>query len=200
MVSLVNYYKLYNNAKYFSLSLLLYWTLDNLDGVHARATNQTSQLGEILDHCLDGYILPLFLNMELQYFNIDHMQSKTILVLAISIFSVKHLMNKYTGELSLGFKYFSISELCIIGSLLPFIKLFNISQDLISIIVYLLIILWSIVLFNDIKKLYQEHKIKYYDTILYLCISTLPLYIDNINIIGGAMTLYLLYIKTTQKR
>ena len=34
--------------------LFLYCNLDNLDGAHARRTGQTSPLGEILDHGLDG--------------------------------------------------------------------------------------------------------------------------------------------------
>jgi len=37
-----------------ALLLFLYCNLDNLDGAHARRTGQTSPLGEVLDHGLDG--------------------------------------------------------------------------------------------------------------------------------------------------
>lgn len=37
-----------------ALSLLMCLTLDNIDGAHARRTNQCSALGELLDHGLDG--------------------------------------------------------------------------------------------------------------------------------------------------
>lgn len=35
--------------------LFLYMTLDNVDGPHARRTGQTSPIGELLDHGLDGF-------------------------------------------------------------------------------------------------------------------------------------------------
>lgn len=38
-----------------SVSVFLYMACDNLDGIHARRTGQTSQLGEFLDHWLDTF-------------------------------------------------------------------------------------------------------------------------------------------------
>lgn len=42
-----------------SFALLLYLFADNIDGMHARLTNQTSKLGGFLDQWIDGISLPL---------------------------------------------------------------------------------------------------------------------------------------------
>jgi phosphatidylserine synthase len=44
----------------YSACLTVYCVLDNLDGQHARSTGQTSKLGELLDHCTDALIIPLY--------------------------------------------------------------------------------------------------------------------------------------------
>lgn len=207
IIILSNYYKVYNRSYYFSLLILLYWTLDNLDGVHARSTNQTSKIGEILDHCLDGFALPIFFTIGLQYFNIEYSLQKILLTLTLGIFTIKHLINKYTGVLSLGYKYLSISEVCIFGSMLPLIKILNIPMNIINIVVYLYIILCSITLIKDYTSLSQNKiknkpKMLYQynnDVLLYIIIFGLPLYVNNIYILSTLLSLYLLYLIKTQK-
>ena len=47
---------LYYNPIILSLTIFMYSFLDNLDGIYARISNQTSLTGEVLDHGNDSII------------------------------------------------------------------------------------------------------------------------------------------------
>jgi phosphatidylglycerophosphate synthase len=49
----------YTGYIFGSLALIIYILADNIDGMHARFTNQTSKLGGFLDQWFDGISLPL---------------------------------------------------------------------------------------------------------------------------------------------
>eukprot|EP00494_Astrolonche_serrata_P020023 UN20240 len=44
---------------YCSLTNYISMALDCLDGMHARATNQCSRVGELLDHWTDSFSVPI---------------------------------------------------------------------------------------------------------------------------------------------
>jgi len=111
----------YNITNPFLLSLgfLTYWACDNLDGIHARATKQTSDIGEILDHSIDSYCLILISKMILSLLNISN---PIIPKIMLYTFNIGHLVDSYTNNLELGYRYFTVDEVSVILILSPFLK------------------------------------------------------------------------------
>ena len=121
--------KSYYNPYIFSACLFIYWILDNIDGIHARNTKQTSTLGEIIDHCGDAYYTIIILYM---FFNIFQIKiDKWLIVLITLCINIKHLLSFYTNELSLkiidlpklGIE-FGVDDVLLVAIFLPFLKFF----------------------------------------------------------------------------
>jgi len=196
IINTVYVYKLYKNPYYLSIIMLLYFFLDNLDGVHARATKQTSRIGEILDHCIDGYMVVLLITVYSKIFIKDIYLQNILLIVSILTFNIKHLIHKYKGKLSLGFKYFSIDEINLLCTIIPFLTFLNIPDIFYSYVAYIIIGSGSISLIKDISKL---KNIKLYDIIPYIGVGLLPYYNIDITIIGIIMSIYIYYLIITKK-
>jgi hypothetical protein len=116
------------NPLLLSGGLFLYWICDGIDGIHARNTKQTSHLGEILDHCTDAYSVILITDI---FKNILKITNPFFSIATILSFDVTHLLDSYTNNLELGYKYFSIDEINIILILVPFLQ-YSMSSYIIS--------------------------------------------------------------------
>ena len=90
LVTVLYLTKTYYNPYILSFCIVIYWLLDNLDGIHARNTHQTSTLGEIIDHSGDMYYYILFTYM---FFNLYRIPiDTTFIILATLAFNLKHLL------------------------------------------------------------------------------------------------------------
>lgn len=190
IINMLYYFKFYENPYYLSFGMISYFFLDNLDGVHARATKKTSKLGEILDHCTDGYLFPLLIIIFSTKYIKDVFIQKILLLLLLGCFNIKHLLHKYSNKLSLGFKYFSIDEISLLCAIIPLIY---IPDNIINYVVYSLILGSTICILSDIKKI-RLFKIKSCDLLSYIFVSLLPLYNNNIYILCIITSLYVLQL------
>lgn len=118
------------NPYLFSLALFFYFCLDNLDGIHARETNQSSVVGEILDHCSDNYNILLIFNMFFTIFGISGYFKNTSILILLYQFCCPNLLHKYDGRgsLSIGFKYLGIDDILLGGTLIPFIASYKLAS------------------------------------------------------------------------
>lgn len=90
-----------NNSAPVRLSVVigfwLYVLCDNLDGAHARRTQQTSLLGEMLDHGLDSFNSLLIVMAVLGVFGVDAVTASPWLLLSLAHALVVLLEQRYTG-------------------------------------------------------------------------------------------------------
>jgi phosphatidylglycerophosphate synthase len=181
-ISGLHYYKLYYNPYYSLLGKFMYWTLDGIDGIHARKTNQCSHLGEILDHVIDGYNLILL--CDIYFYEINHSKFLQCLLTTNFVFGFinNHIRNKYTGKLILGTKFISINECLVLLMGLPFIT--NGSYHF-SVLSYIFVVLFFC--FNMIN-LYKTYllEIKKRDMLLVL----LTLFFANNGFYNGGNYIY----------
>ena len=105
---------------------------------------------------------------------------------------MKHVVNKYTGKLSLGYKYYSIDEIILMFCIL---LLFDIPTYIAESGSYLIIIACFIdylLTFNNIKD-----KISNFDFLLYIGIGLIAYNSDNEYITGLIMSIYIYYLIET---
>ena len=171
------------NGIFFGIGILLYMILDNLDGIHARATNQTSVIGEILDHCGDSFVFVIVFEMicEILGHEVINDSYKMILFMSIiSVFNLMHLYNKYSNNMILGYKILSIDEIIL---LIPiFTNMFtynilsiNITKSIINYIIILCIFVNTNTLYK-IKKSLDDTNYKKCMIDLVILISILLIY------------------------
>ena len=149
---------LYKNPYIFSIFIFIFVILDGVDGVHARATNQKSKLGELLDHGLDPIRSIILLILFCKLFKINDEYKKYLLIITIITFNVFHLVSKYTNNYAYGTKYFSIDDLNILIMLIPLLFLTKI-PDMISNnnpkimgnLLIVILIIYNLYLINYIK-------------------------------------------------
>ena len=115
-----------------------YMCLDNLDGKHARATKQSSPIGEYLDHGGDCYTSLLSTWCMFRLANVPE-RDYTMLILAFST-ALVHFFHLVTGESTLGGDFFSADEGMITFWAVPLVHAFYPST-------------WSIVLFTEGQQL-----------------------------------------------
>lgn len=103
-----------------SVSWFLYTALDNMDGKHARRHNMTSRLGAFLDHFLDGTLGSWVGYCAVYYalFAAYTYDDGTLFWRGFHAFTClwlsPHVVAVFTGQLSLGTRYFSVDELFLI--------------------------------------------------------------------------------------
>lgn len=104
------------------VTFTLYHMLDNMDGKHARATMQSSEIGAILDHFCDGCFGILAGGIGLQHaIGIDNFViSFGILAFTILFYTV-HTVHAFSGFFEIGNDYLSIDEAFLFLSLVFFI-------------------------------------------------------------------------------
>jgi len=202
LINTLFYNKLYTNINYLTLILIIYWLFDNLDGIHARKTNQTSKLGEILDHCFDSIIIIFIYNILCNLLNINNKYSKIILALLIFNFNIFHLYHKYFTELHLGYKYFTSDELLLCFIL--FLQLFRyISIEIINKIINYtnlpIIIINIINIIIYLNKFNLKNINTLFDLILNFFISLLSYNINDKYIISFVNMIFTLYLIKTKR-
>jgi phosphatidylglycerophosphate synthase len=84
-----------------ALLLYLYTALDSLDGIHARATGQSSAFGYFYDHVLDSLVLVLLLFSVGVRFSMLTPFFVLLFLLRVMLNAVGFLATKVTGELHL---------------------------------------------------------------------------------------------------
>ncbi len=133
------------NPFLLSAGLFLYWLCDGLDGVHARATKQCSDIGEILDHCIDSYSTVLIVDIFRNLFQITNPLLSTLIVYS---FGIVHLMDSYTNNLELGYKYFSVDEINLLLIILPFLQNILSTTFVCNLIFFLCILMFVHIIYN----------------------------------------------------
>jgi phosphatidylglycerophosphate synthase len=207
----------YTNPYLFSFVLFLYFCLDNLDGIHARETKQSSSMGEILDHCSDNYNITLIFNMFFSIFGIPdgYLKNVTVLILLYQ-YCCPNLLHKYDGHtsLSIGFKYLGIDDILLSVTILPFVASYKLlSPNLISLVVKCL---WTAGLFHIVVVLKNYYNI-YNKTIVgsrkklsmkrdflgYLSYGMISYYcycVYGIYLAGFMNSMYVLYLILTREK
>lgn len=82
-----------------ALLLFLYCNFDNLDGAHARRTGQTSRLGEVLDHGLDGLATGAFFLISALILSPDVRVRCLIVMLGMLGYSITFFEQFHRGKL-----------------------------------------------------------------------------------------------------
>lgn len=176
-VNLIGFY--FTKIHILAILWFLYWVCDNLDGIHARNSNQTSNLGAILDHIVDSYSLLIILKLFFTYNKFNGLTDYLILFSSICFLS-SHLLYYYTGELDLGFKNISIDELNLFG-FLSLLTCFRITDVINSNLIGLVILgITSYITINNIKKIKEKHNIKIPLFIFIYCILFFMIYHKNL--------------------
>jgi phosphatidylglycerophosphate synthase len=196
LINILTICELYYYPWIFSAFLFIYWSLDNLDGIHARATKQTSSIGEILDHCIDSYNIIIISNIFCNLLNTQPNIYKILMVFITLAFNIRHLAHKYTNILSLGYKYFSVDEVWLIAMFIPhfipqFISLI-LSNNILCYITYFICIVCFIDIIYNMQKIIT--KIKFYDLIFYLTIGILNYFMTNVYLIATMNMCYIFYL------
>lgn len=95
-----------------------YHMFDNMDGKHARRTDQCSKLGGILDHYVDGTagLSGIVYNL-IAFFQADIAQRNVALANGSVLFATMHIVNLFTGHFDLGNDVFSVDEIFLLTSL-----------------------------------------------------------------------------------
>lgn len=188
--------KSYYNPYIFSFCLFIYWILDNIDGIHARNTKQTSSLGEILDHCGDAYYTIIILYM---FFNVFRINIPKLFIVLTGIFmNLKHLLSFYTHDFSLklidlpklGIE-FGVDDLLLLLTFLPLLTLIKTPVKTMQRVVYVLYAILGIASIQMVMALPTLNPMYLLGTImipiLYYFIINLPL------LIGALQALISLY-------
>jgi phosphatidylglycerophosphate synthase len=206
----------YTNPYLFSFVLFLYFCLDNLDGIHARETKQSSALGEILDHCSDNYNITLIFNMFFSIFGIldGYLKNITILILLYQ-YCCPNLLHKYDGRgsLSIGFKYLGIDDIILAGTVVPFVASYKLAS--LHLTTMVIKCLWVAALFHIgvvLKNYYniynkttnkQQVLSMKHDFIGYISYGMVSYYcyrIHGIYLAGFMNSMYVLYLILTRKK
>ena len=213
IINLIYIYELYYNNLIFTIGILSYWILDNLDGIHARASKQTSAIGEILDHCGDSYMFIIIFEMVFNILNnvkdkiIDNNFKIIIFITFVCMFDLFHVYHKYTNKMTLGYKLFTIDEVFL---LIPiFINLFNyqlLSNEIIKNIMKLLFVSSMInnicILYKIINNLNNLNYNNFIIDIIILCVVVLsyPIFeLLNIQYLVPSINLIYVFSLITRK-
>ena len=112
------------------ICILVYVFMDDLDGIHARRSKQTSQFGAILDHCVDGvYALPLIQTCALYLVTvpisdnghieiIQNVHTLPLFLLGNVAFSFAQIKTLFTKKQIIGLWIFGVEELNILTGIL----------------------------------------------------------------------------------
>ena len=193
LINILFFSKLYYNPFIFSLVIFLYWVLDNIDGIHARRTKQSSKIGETLDHCIDGYTSVLFTFMFFRLFGVD--MNYIFLFIFLLTFNLGHITGKYTKSLALYFKIgsfeISIDDLFLVGIFVPYLKYLNFKKGFsvgINILSILLLVIIASKTINLVKL-----RVKPIDLIGTYAVTSSYYYIKNPIIIAIMQILFCFY-------
>ena len=194
LINILYYFKLYYNPFIFSLFIFLYWSLDNLDGIHARNTNQTSTIGEFLDHGFDMYIVIIGFFIICNYFNIKI--NVIIVVLITFICNIIHLIVKYTNVLNLN-KLINLDDTLVFLIFLPFLKYIPYFTKWFRLLLYPIIFaIFIYIYYTDYLPLLST--IKWSENIILLILCIIYYNICNPYIIGFIQMLYQFYLIYTK--
>lgn len=102
----------------FVLAGIAFWcymTCDNCDGMQSRRLKLSSPIGEMMDHGVDSFVVCMApLIQVLIYYDNKGWWAPVLLLAFQYFFYCTHLMHVLSGQLLLGYKYFSVDELFII--------------------------------------------------------------------------------------
>jgi phosphatidylglycerophosphate synthase len=101
---------------------LIYTICDNIDGKHARATGQTSLLGEYLDHggdCVTSLMSTVVLALSL---GASYRQAGMAVMIVASNTAIAHAIHFYTGVLIMGNRYVSVEEAMVAFGVVPILR------------------------------------------------------------------------------
>jgi len=188
---------LYKNPKIFSLFLFIFWILDGIDGVHARATNQQSKLGEVLDHALDPVRNIIVIILLCKLFKIPDNYKHIILFLFILNNNFFHIVGKYTKKYIYGTKYFSADDASVATILLPLLTLIKLPK-INNNIIY---VFYTMVLFYTLYqiKLLKNYNVSKTDILIFLIVNYLSYLhtnnMTNLLLINFLYPIYVIYNK-----
>lgn len=193
---------LYLNPFILSFSFIMYWLLDNLDGIHARNTNQLSLTGEILDHCSDAFNSQFIYTIILDVLKAKEFMRlfyyKLILFLCTTSFVITHVvyMHTYnksdTVKLELGYEYFTIDEALLLCAMSPIVTFLNIPTIYLWLISVITIIGTIIHIINNLLKIRKQ--INFIQLIMLFGTGLLHFFNVNLLIIAIINALYVLYL------
>ena len=197
LVTVLYLTKIYYNPYILSLCIFVYWLLDNLDAIHARNTNQTSTLGEIIDHCGDMYYYMLFTYM---FFNLYRIPvDTTFIILATLAFNLKHLLSLYSHGLSLkvidlphiGIEI-GVDDILLFSAIMPFLVYFvKFTPAIVKYILYfvyiILYIIFIYIIVTTIIKLYKYSNLNILFIISTVLLSLSYYYLIKFPIIIGLL-------------
>lgn len=152
---------------------ICYNILDNMDGKHARNTNQSSLLGEICDHVCDAYSTMFMYIITLHTMNIPSYLYVFWFLLITTTFYLDHWQSYYTRKLVSGNAYFGTDEINIINAVSIFLWGYGVN------------IWWGPVLFITISQLF-----------LFCKDHVLPHLLSNVNS-SSSLNIYLCFIMFT---
>ena len=72
--------------------------LDNIDGMHARATGQTSKLGEVMDHWLDAINVPLMAGALILTLELDPFTTAVGMIVNTLIYNIQLVLYHHSGR------------------------------------------------------------------------------------------------------
>jgi phosphatidylglycerophosphate synthase len=188
---------LYKNPKLFSLFIFIFTILDGVDGIHARATNQQSKLGEILDHGLDPVRNIILITLLFKLFKIPDTYKNIILILFILNNNIFHLVAKYTKKYSYGTKYFSVDDASVVLMILPLLTLIKLPKINNNIFYVFCAILLFYALYQI--KLLKNYNVSKTDILIFLIVNYLSYLhtnnMTNLLLINFLYPVYTIYNK-----
>lgn len=99
------------NVYFGALLLIIYYIADCIDGIHARRTNHTSPMGELMDHICDNIGLILVMNLLCDVLDINPVMP---IMSSLLLFMNEHIKATIKGGLVFG-RYSGPGELVIIA-------------------------------------------------------------------------------------
>lgn len=165
---LANVFNNYSNI-FMSLAIIGYTLTDGIDGIHARKTNQTSIIGEYMDHLIDLIVYGIISSYILNMLGLNNIYYKNAILLCgeFYFFKTHYLAINNKKIIFSGMSDIStILTLSIIGVFLN-IKLSDFAINNI----WILVLILGIIIIQDIYKLYILSDNKIYNNFkkVYLC-------------------------------
>lgn len=138
---------------FFGLGVFLYMSCDYLDGMHARRTNQSSIIGEYLDHLVDLVVVALIADGVMDNHGITNNFNKSMIILLSNLnFMVCHFKSIKYGYISFNCNPFNFTDTnsILLGTIL--LSFFNINLSILNTnYLYLILVPYFITLLSQIN-------------------------------------------------
>jgi len=201
LMSLYAWYLSYENTfinnLLVGLFIFIYMIIDAIDGKHARNTNTSSSLGELIDHFCDC-ITNVFLTVAVcNIYDITDVNMRcTLIYITQQIFFIEHL-NAYKNKTLIFNKYTGPTEIiCSIICLIWLKSLIEILIDLqiLSYAMYYFIILYFIIKLYDIINIFNFTRSSHNTVVYIICnlIQLIKIITNDVDYINNGLILSLL--------